>query len=573
MAPPCFYGTFARGVCIVEEKFAQLSPQMTWLYAGACRKSGKDIGLRNQDEPIIPRPHHSVNALLPPANVMKHVNLFGFFFTLVSFILNGQTVIPDPGFGSGGIVMTDLGGSYERIYSIAVQSDGKIVTGGYSCDDLSCPATVMRHNPDGTPDSSFNNVGYVKTSLPNTDFLFGGQIALQSDGKILMLCNNDDFKTFVIRYHPDGTPDNSFGTDGIKELPNIYHSANIAVQPDMKIIVSYSINPGFALVRLYPDGAIDSTFGNTGLARAVIPNIKYASVVEMVVQTDGKIVLGGYIHLPPPVANADWDYAMTRFQPDGSVDSAFGTAGIVKYVSPDISDKLTDLALQSDGKLVVAAESGIYRFYPDGTMDAEFAEGNGAPYFHGRIAVQPDDKIVICNKTAYPDIHFQLWRLNPAGILDTGFANMGHIETDLNSNPQDWEWPYDIALQNDHKILVAGEAENGLTNNDFALIRYLNDLVVSAGDFSTEPITPLVYPNPVGDEVVLKWTELQSPLLSVCLYDAGGNLIHHFPIPQDGRRSTVAEQRLVFPSSIAPGYYFLNVRTERGNAAVKIVKL
>ncbi|MCE7924656.1 MAG: T9SS C-terminal target domain-containing protein [Haliscomenobacteraceae bacterium CHB4] len=67
--------------------------------------------------------------------------------------------------------------------------------------------------------------------------------------------------------------------------------------------------------------------------------------------------------------------------------------------------------------------------------------------------------------------------------------------------------------------------------------------------------------------------ELQSPLQSICLYDAGGNLIHHFPIPPNGQQSTWVEQRLIFPSSIAPGYYFLNVRTERGNVAVKIVKL
>ena len=147
----------------------------------------------------------------------------------------------------------------------------------------------MRCNPDGSRDGSFGNSGIVQTN-PG----FTGTPAVQSDGKIVL--GGFVGTTFrVARLNADGSPDTSFDGDGIAsaELPPNPGLLSIAVQPDGKI-VGGRINRGdFALVRFNPDGSADTTFDGDGKLTSSIFAGEEAAY-SVVLQPDGKILAAGY---------------------------------------------------------------------------------------------------------------------------------------------------------------------------------------------------------------------------------------------------------------------------------------
>ena len=175
-------------------------------------------------------------------------------------------------------------------------------------------------------------------------------------------------------------------------------------------------------MRYNTNGSLDTNFGTGGIVTTSIGSVNdYASALG--IQSDGKIVVAGYSYN----SSSKFHFALVRYNTNGSLDTTFGTGGIVTTAVGSSYDYAHALGIQSDGKIVVAGSSS-----------------NGSKY------------------------NFALVRYNANGTLDTGFGTGGVVTTSIGSN---WDSAYGLGIQSDGKILAAGYSGNG-SNYDFALVRY-----------------------------------------------------------------------------------------------------
>ena len=229
-----------------------------------------------------------------------------------------------------GIATTDAGIGNNTGQSVSVQADGKILVAGQSWNGVNWDLTVTRYNADGPLDTSFGGDGIVMTDIGgrNDDAY---SVTTQPDGKILVSGRSKsatDYDFVLVRYNVDGTLDTSFSADGI--VTTDIGSANdiglsTTVQSDGKILVSgYGIVAGnydFAVVRYNVDGSLDTGFGGGGIVSTDVGS-GMDSAIEVTVQDDGKVLLSGYSN-----NGTDNDLALVRYNTDGTLDTGFGTNG------------------------------------------------------------------------------------------------------------------------------------------------------------------------------------------------------------------------------------------------------
>src|SRR3954470_1394584 len=260
-----------------------------------------------------------------------------------------------------------------------------------------------------------------------------------------------------------GDLDPSFGMGG-KTVTRFFNNGGIeinypraiALQPDGKMIVAgraYSSQTGddFAIARYNPDGTLDAGFGSNGLVRTDFFGLT-DQAMGVAVLPDGKIIAGGFAVVGFINNQADAAFALARYNSNGTLDAAFGSGGKVTTNFFDSLDEAFAMVLQPDGKIVLAGfvtqgidngeryDFAVVRYQPDGSLDATF--GNGGKTFTdfaGRgdraywAALQPDGKIVLAG-VAYgvtTDADFALARYNTNGTLDITFNGTGKITTDF----------------------------------------------------------------------------------------------------------------------------------------------
>jgi uncharacterized delta-60 repeat protein len=330
-------------------------------------------------------------------------------FAVVRYNTNGSL---DTSFDTDGKVTTAIGASNDYVNSIALQSDGKIVVAGYSVNGGNYDFTVVRYNTNGSLDTSFSEDGIVTTAIGASDDIIRS-VALQSDGKIVVAGYSDNGGTYdfaVARYNTNGSLDTSFSGDGIVTTAigasdDVVFS--IALQSDGKIVVAgYSYNGGtydFAVVRYNTNGSLDTSFDTDGKVTTAIGALDdYA--LSIALQSDGKIVVAGQTY-----NGSKFDFAVARYNTNGSPDTSFDTDGKVTTAIGASDDYALSIALQSDGKIVVAGYSyngsnydfAVARYNTNGSPDTSFdadgkvttAIGASSDYLSS-IALQSDGKIV-----------------------------------------------------------------------------------------------------------------------------------------------------------------------------------
>lgn len=283
----------------------------------------------------------------------------GFQFAVARYDRHGR---PDSTFGEHGLAVFPAGVT-AFCKAVAVQADQKILLGGYSID----PAvqrnvfTMMRLNPDGHLDQDFGQDGIVLTDM-GIGSAVANALLIQPDGKILLAGQAFREEIFlweicVARYLPDGTPDDAWDQDGVVFTPvaNVNPVINtIALQPDQKIVAGgYSgtapSNNLFTLARYETDGRPDQDFGVNGLVLDTY-GAQDNQITDLVIQPDGHILIGG----TSLSGNAD-RFALARLDTQGQFDPSFGNNGVV-IAAFGSNDGVEALALQADGKLIVAGE-------------------------------------------------------------------------------------------------------------------------------------------------------------------------------------------------------------------------
>jgi len=411
---------------------------------------------------------------------------------VVVFALGGGAALGavgglDPGFGSGGTVVTPVGGSDDVVTAVALQPDGKIVAAGYMRTGAeNSDFALVRYDPGGTLDTGFGSGGKVTTSLgAGIDVAFA--VAVQPDGKIVAAGyshNGSNFDFALARYNRNGSLDRSFDGDGKVTTPiragdDIAHA--LALQPDGKIVVagdSFSgSNDDFALARYNSDGSLDTGFHGTGKVTTAI-GAGNDSASAVAVQSDGKIVVAGYT-----LSGSVPEFALARYGPAGSLDRRFGVAGTVTTPIGHGAHAWA-LALQPDGKIVAAGDAdngsdpdfALARYAVDGGLDATF-DGDGTlttPIGPGEdralaVAAQPDGKIVAAGRSVNgSNRDFALARYEGDGSLDASFDGDGIVTTAIGPGNDDADA---VVLQPDGKIVAGGDAQNA-SDYDFALARY-----------------------------------------------------------------------------------------------------
>jgi uncharacterized delta-60 repeat protein len=401
----------------------------------------------------------------------------------------------DTTFGTGGKVTTAVGLGDDEAFSVVLQSDGKIVAAGYSYNGSNYVFAVDRYNIDGSLDTTFDTDGKVTTAVGSgTDV--ATSVVLQSDGKIVVAgysYNGSNYDFAVVRYNTNGSLDTTFDTDG-KVTTAIGSSTDratsVVLQSDGKIVVagwSYNgSNNDFAVVRYNTNGSLDTTFDTDGKVTTAV-GLGDDQAYSVVLQSDGKIVAAGYSYNGTNV-----DFAVVRYNTNGSLDTTFDTDGKVTTAVGSGTDAAYSVVVQSDGKIVVAGYSyngtnldfAVVRYNIDGSLDTTFdtdgkvttAVGLGED-FAISVVLQSDGKIVaagVSNNGTNDD--FAVVRYNTNGSLDTTFDTDGKVTTAIGSGT---DRANSVVVQSDGKIVAAGYSNNG-TNVDFAVVRYLNTVSSSS---------------------------------------------------------------------------------------------
>lgn len=363
---------------------------------------------------------------------------------------------PDSTFGAAGMVTTNFTGGFNDLSQIAIQSDGKIVAVGTATTASGKDFLIARYNPNGTIDTTFGTGGQVTVDFSSRADQ-AESVAIQGDGKILVAGST-------------ANPDSSFPND-----------------------------VDFAIARLNANGALDSSFGSGG--EVTTDFLGGRDSINRIL-LDGSDILAIGTEAPPSTLSTD--FALARYTSSGTLDSTFGTGG---KVTTDIGGSTIDTAydgfVQADNKIVVAGgtlvlgqkgDFALTRYNADGSLDTSFnGTGKVVTDFGGaeeaRAVVQSGSQIIAVGRTnANGSDDFALASYNTNGTLNTGFGTGGKTITDLFSGSADYALT--AAVDADGRIVVGGSTASAATPNHslFVLARYNVDGTLdnasSAGGYS-----------------------------------------------------------------------------------------
>lgn len=320
---------------------------------------------------------------------------------LVSAVAWGAAGDPDPTFGTGGVVTTDVS-AYSEAFALVQQPDGKLVLGGQVADAPTffarTDALLVRYEPDGALDPTFGTGGIVRADVvpggPGSRFT---AVLLQPGGRLVGIGTSSSFSTIggdvvLARYLPDGSTDPGFGSGGrvVTDVAGRQDRAVAAVaQPDGRIVVAGTTRGGTAdsdllVLRYEPDGALDATFGTGGVVRLDLAG-PFDQGYDLALAPGGRIVVAGSSGAAPGVGAVPGDGVLVALDAAGALDPAFGVGGVAR-VNPALRASLLYLERLAGGELLalgsgtndgLSGSQFFARFTAAGALDAGFGGGDG----------------------------------------------------------------------------------------------------------------------------------------------------------------------------------------------------
>jgi uncharacterized delta-60 repeat protein len=357
-------------------------------------------------------------------------------------------------------------------------------TGDASGEGSTCPG------PAGTLDPTFGDGGIVWLKLASSG---ADAIAVQTDGKVVLGgYRTGETKAILLRLLADGALDPSFGSGGVAESYSGTAGTSVkavAVQTDGRIIAAGSSrstgSPNqITIARHLVNGAPDPSFGNSGVLVVDYPG-RDAYAHALAVRPDGKIVVAGYSEdAVAPTASANFEIA--RYGADGMPDPTFGGTGRIMLDIRGTDDRVGALALGQAGATIIAGSSketaaltGRYdiaaaRLKDDGSLDPTFANagkfvsafGTGSQRGSG-VVVAPTGAVIIGGWSggAAPD-DFAVLRLTAAGALDPGFGDGGAVKTDFGGRG---DRSVRVLLQDDGRVVALGMSGSGAQSDTYGI--------------------------------------------------------------------------------------------------------
>ncbi len=409
---------------------------------------------------------------------MKKTFLLIALFLCFSAIIYSQPGELDSSFGTNGIMKTDF-----ETAIIAIQNDGKIVVAGGTSNGGNTYLVIARYNVDGSLDNTFSNDGKLIADSGSTE-RYATSIGIQSDGKILFSGffyepDNQNYISFIVRYSSDGTLDNTFSSDG-KQTTD-FRITTLAIQKDGKIIVA-----GDGIARYNTDGSPDRTF-RVDSPISEIASVAIQDDGKILAGGTTESEDGGYIHEDFIIVRYNMDGSLDKsFSGDGIQTTNFDVTG--EYGPLPGDDQGHKVLIQGDGKIVFAGTStnrqqvgssdyrdyAIARYNPDGTFDSTFSnDGKQTTHLSSHnlsthaAAIQDDGKILVAGGgDEYYNQSLNLARYNIDGSLDSTFSEDGVQSTAIPDRGDIW----DIAVIDNKLYGVGYGPDNGNTG---LIARYL----------------------------------------------------------------------------------------------------
>jgi uncharacterized delta-60 repeat protein len=378
----------------------------------------------------------------------------------------------DPTFGRDGIVRTSFVDAFDNYpLAIGVQNDGKIVAAGFA--KVVGPRqlfAVARYRRGGRLDGTFGRDGLVTSNVGHV----ANDIAIEPNGRIVAAGWADHGDFALIRLRRDGRPNSSFGEHGsvVTDIcgPRCVDEINtIALQHDGDIVAAGQSAGRFAVAEYGRNGSLDRSFGRGGIVTTDV-GTTFEGARDVAAQPDGKVVVAGA---------AAGDFALARYTLNGRLDATFGNDGIVTTDIGRASDDSAEaVALRRDGKIVVAGGSlcascnrgnfAVARYEVDGSLDRGFGvdgivttpfnQGNAHAY---GVVLESHGKVLAAGASG---CHFGLTQYRRSGTLDPSFGVDGKVNADVGGCGV----ANDVARQGKRKVVVTGSS-----GSKFAVARFI----------------------------------------------------------------------------------------------------
>jgi uncharacterized delta-60 repeat protein len=429
---------------------------------------------------------------------------------------------PSPAFTVGGTV-DGLEGSglvlVDQTTQLPVAANGSFTFPGTfpAGSPYDVRVTAQPANPDqvcsvvdgaGTVTANVSNVAVhcARVATPtglDTSFGVGGRVStpgegdaravlVESGGRIVAVGRravgvNFHFQFGAAGYDAAGNLDSGFGTGGIATTSlggSDDEAFDAADDRDGGFVavgrtdVAGPINTDFAVARYTADGQPSPAFPTGGFVKTDVAG-RDDGAKAVAVQPDGKIVAAGFAQTSP----INVDFAVVRYNPDGTLDHSFGGDGIVTTDLGDLGDGANAVAIQPDGKIVAVGVSGenvaLVRYLPGGQLDPSFG-GTGTVVSDlgfddvaNGVAITSGGTILIAGTRLGPHTNLDAFvaSYGPSGKLNLGFGDFGIADTDLSGGD---DFGNDLALDSHGDIVVVGSASSS-TVTDMALLRYRTD--------------------------------------------------------------------------------------------------
>jgi uncharacterized delta-60 repeat protein len=404
----------------------------------------------------------------------------------------------DPTFNSKGTATLPTS-TASGAFATTVDQSGRMVSAGIVYVDGLSQLAVVRLNPNGSLDTTFNGTGVVDIKVGKKTY--SGPVVIQPDGKILVagtafptsLFNQTDDEFVVARLNADGSLDKSFGKSGMfvwNPTSGDDQPTGMAVLPDGSIVVTgeTSLNGNaFGAFKLTASGALVRSFGNNGLA-AVSVGTKGNGVGGSAIASNGDIIMVG----------SSWQGSnqmgcIVALTPAGRPDTGFGGTGIVQVPAPTAGFTVMGFgAVTVQGSSLVVAgtelpalsspqQAGVTtRYSLTGALDTSFGTGgdfitSNAGSF-GTIALETDGSIVVGGSQNYvasdgtTHSMMAVAHLSANGAADPTFGTLGtgfaYVQIGQDSAV------YGLALDSGGNILVCGTSESSGVARQAAFARF-----------------------------------------------------------------------------------------------------
>lgn len=480
----------------------------------------------------------------------------------------------DTSFGIGGKVVTTIN-SDERANSLVIQGDGKIVVAGYTFSNVSGnDVACVRYNTDGSIDSTFGINGQAIFDILSGSDDKSTSIDIQSDGKLVLGGFSDDGtdkSCLILRLNTNGTLDTTFGSAG-KVLTN-FTTAGVSVRQDEYRVVKIhaltgniiaggtsftsNTNSRMIIARYTSTGILDNTFATAGknisIPNSLVSSTYLASIEDLAIKSNGKISI---------VGNDLGYFYLGRLNTNGIMDTSFSSDGF----NDNFQGRMFGVVLNNDdsinftGDIVPLPQTQVYTGYIDGIGGggsiAATTYDFGTTFDAYSFAIQKDNtgKLIVAGylrDTNTGQNSFLVGRLLPNRTRDISFGNNGFVTTAFTSNDNR---AFDLKIQPNGRIVLAG-----ISGGKIALARYING-VLSTSEFTSNEKSFQVYPNPTSTILNIKTVETNIAGLEYNILDFGGRTLS---------KGILNEIGTINVDQLHAGIYILNVN---GYTSAKFVK-